>query len=265
VPTATAPNGHRATMPRLSITAEDALRQARSQLGNPERPVNITPYGAWYQGGEFQGQPYCAIGLSWCWAMAGDPLAIQTPDGFSYCPAGLAWFRDRGALLPPSATPLPGDVAFFDFHPRDGLRLAEHVAFVEYPDPDSTVATIEFNTGDAVRRRRRTRDEILGFGRPDYADDPHAARPRRRDPLWSLDGHRHPLLKVGAHGPEVGHVQRLLLAAGRNLAVDDAYGPITKAAVAYTQQRNGLAVDGECGHETWPVLHHLAWGAIFRA
>ena len=78
-------------------TAQDVLQVAIGELGTVESPANSnkTKYGAWYG---MDGQPWCAMFVSWCFANAGMPLTIETDHGFAYCPSGRNWFAQRGAL-----------------------------------------------------------------------------------------------------------------------------------------------------------------------
>lgn len=59
-----------------------------------------------------------------------------------------------------------------------------------------------------------------------------------------------PLLEQGIEHPSVGVVQRLV----GGLAVDDMFGPATKAGVEGFQHAHGLTVDGIVGAHTWGAL-----------
>jgi len=122
-------------------TALDVLNVARSQIGFVEGPMNENPYGIWY------GVPnasYCAMGISWCFAQVGlsHLVAAQTPKGFAYCPAGLAWFQRQG-LVVNKYQGQPGDLVFFSW----GTGVAEHVEIIESASSDG-LTTIGFNTTD---------------------------------------------------------------------------------------------------------------------
>jgi len=133
-------------------TALDVLNVARSQIGFVEGPVNENPYGIWY------GVPnasYCAMGISWCFAQVGlsSLVAAQTPKGFAYCPAGLAWFQRQG-LVVNKYQAQPGDLVFFSW----GTGVAEHVEIVEAASADG-LTTIGFNTTD-----KNTKEAANGGG-----------------------------------------------------------------------------------------------------
>jgi peptidoglycan DL-endopeptidase CwlO len=57
------------------------------------------------------------------------------------------------------------------------------------------------------------------------------------------------ILRAGASGPEVAHLQRLL-----GVHVDGAFGPSTLRAVRRFQAAHGLLVDGQVGPHTWSAL-----------
>lgn len=123
-------------------TALDVLNVARSQIGFYEGPNNENPYGIWYG---IPNAPYCAMGVSWCFAQVGlsHLIAAQTPKGFSFNPAALHWFQMQG-LVVNKMSMQPGDLVMFDWN-RDGV--ADHVEIVEAASPGG-FTTIGFNTGN---------------------------------------------------------------------------------------------------------------------
>jgi len=156
---------------RVSSVAR-VLHLAAAELGYREQPPgsNRTKYGAWYGA---DGQPWCAMFVSWVLAQAGIILPIQNARGFAFCPYGVNWFKKNG--LWHTSNPQPGDVVFFDWYPGTARSGAWHVGFVESVRADGTLVTIEGNTsvasndnGGQVMRRSRSRSLVLGFGRPKY-------------------------------------------------------------------------------------------------
>lgn len=146
-------------------TAEQVLDVARSQLGTAETPINRTKYGQWYG---MDGQPWCAMFVSWVFDQAGLPIPAKQPKGFAYCPDGVNYFKRIRRWFD---RPEVGDVVFYTFD-HDGL--ADHVGIVEAVISDDSITAIEGNTnaagssnGDRVMRRVRSRG-IMGFGRPAY-------------------------------------------------------------------------------------------------
>lgn len=64
-----------------------------------------------------------------------------------------------------------------------------------------------------------------------------------------------PVLSLGAKGPEVERLQKILIARGVKLAADSDFGPKTEGAVKAFQRANGLVADGRVGPYTWAALH----------
>lgn len=125
----------------MMSTALDVLNVARTQIGFHEGANNDNPYGRWYG---IPNAPYCAMGVSWCFAQVGlsHLIAAQTPKGFSYNPVALHWFQLQGMVVNKMSMQ-PGDLIFFDWN-SDGV--ADHVELCEAASPGG-VTTIGFNTG----------------------------------------------------------------------------------------------------------------------
>lgn len=123
-------------------TALDVLNVARTQIGFHEGANNENPYGDWYG---VPNAPYCAMGLSWCFAQVGlsNLIAAQTPKGFSYNPTALHWFQMQG-LVVNKMSMTTGDLVFYDWN---GDGVADHVELCEAASPGG-FTTIAFNTGN---------------------------------------------------------------------------------------------------------------------
>ncbi len=123
-------------------TALDVLNVARSQIGFHEGARNESPYGIWYG---IPNAPYCAMGISWCFAQAGlsHLIAAQTIKGFSYNPPALTWFQRQGMVVNKYAGQ-PGDIVFFDWN---GDGVPDHVELLEAASPGG-ITNIAFNTGN---------------------------------------------------------------------------------------------------------------------
>lgn len=123
-------------------TALDVLNVARSQIGFHAGAQDENPYGNWYG---IKNAPYCAMGISWCFAQVGLSylIAAQTPKGFSYNPAALPWFQRQG-LVVNKYQGQPGDLVFFDWN---GDGVVDHVELLEAASADG-ITTIGFNTGN---------------------------------------------------------------------------------------------------------------------
>jgi len=146
---------------------------AWSQIGVLERGKNLTPFGKWYgehAGQSWNGQPWCAMFVSWCYWRAGFALPeMQAPgySGFASCPIGLEACRQRGWLV---NDPQPGDIAFIG--PR-------HVGLVVLASQVSgLILTVEGNVAgplgrDGVFLTARRWHEASAFARPVF--DPERA------------------------------------------------------------------------------------------
>ena len=68
---------------------DNMLKIAESQLGYRETAENHTKYGKWYG---MDGQPWCAMFVSWCARRAGVPQSV-IPNFASCTYGGMKWFR----------------------------------------------------------------------------------------------------------------------------------------------------------------------------
>jgi hypothetical protein len=150
-------------------TALDVLNVARTQIGFHEGASNENPYGIWYG---IPNAPYCAMGISWCFAQVGlsNLIAAQTPKGFSFNPAALHWFQMQGMVVNKMQAQ-PGDLAFFDWN---GDGTVDHVELVEAASLGG-LTTIGFNTGnpndhtqEGCWRLQRNYLFIMAIVRPRY-------------------------------------------------------------------------------------------------
>lgn len=123
-------------------TALDVLNVARSQIGFREGAKNSNPYGQWYG---IPNAPYCAMGVSWCFAQVGlsHLISAQTIKGFSFNPTALHWFQMQKMVVNKMQA-LPGDLVFFDWN---GDGVADHVELIEAASLGG-ITTIGFNTGN---------------------------------------------------------------------------------------------------------------------
>ncbi len=194
------------------------------------------------------GQPWCAMFLSWCAAQAGAGSIIPK---HAYTPAGVSWFRQRGQY---GSRPRVGALVYF-YTPS--LRRVGHVGLVEAVHEDGSITTIEGNSNlsgsrqgtSVVRLRRRAR--IDGFGYPRYDSAPPRRQPPRRSEervakgvvYWSR-------LRYGQHNSDsVRHLQRELNAAvNAGLPVTGNYLDKTRAAVAAYQRSQGWSGQDADGH-----------------
>lgn len=155
-------------------TAQDVLVVAFAEVGTVEKPENLTKYGHW---NGTDGQPWCGAFVRW--VMARSTVQVKIPN-CTYTPAGADGFKKLHRWHE-KGNPMPGDVIFFDF-PGDGVDRISHVGIVVRAEANGDVFTIEGNTsssstgdqrnGGCVAIKRRTRKEIVGWGRPEYKEAP---------------------------------------------------------------------------------------------
>ena len=139
-------------------------------LGFGEDNANdITPYGEWYG---MNGQPWCAMFVSWCAHEAGY-LGTKIPR-YAYCPYGKTWYVQQGKYAARNSNykPMRGDVVFF----WDGSEIS-HTGIV-VGRTDTTVSVIEGNASRKVMLKTYslTSTYIDGYG----IFDPNAVEPEDR-------------------------------------------------------------------------------------
>lgn len=150
----------------------DIVNRAKFELEYTEKGDNETKYGAWYG---LNGQPWCAIFVSWCYDKAGlvDKIAAQNNKGFASCDAGLKWFAKKGKIVPVGEAK-EGDIVFFQF---DDDAQPDHVGIVEKNMKRiKALKTIEGNTspnnkgsqsnGGGVYRKKRSYATVMAVVRP---------------------------------------------------------------------------------------------------
>jgi hypothetical protein len=173
---------------RSASAIQDVLKTARGQLGFQEKKGNRTKFGDWYGA---DGQPWCAMFLSWAFAQAGHPLPdAQSANGFAQVRTGWAYAKKHDRI---TWKPQPGDIFLIRSSGQKG-----HTGLVVSVDYDrngkaTAVHTIEGNTNAAGRREgtsvlEKTRSVASinhGFWRPfgevpDEEQDP----PKRGQATW---------------------------------------------------------------------------------
>lgn len=123
-------------------SGSEIVRIAESQLGHTESPPgsNCTRYGPCVE--------WCSLFVSWVWERAGVPLRGGTAP-YAYSGSIYEWAKAHGGrVLPPTATPAPGDAVLFG----SGPGASAHVAIVERVFSDGEITTIDGNYGDRVAR-----------------------------------------------------------------------------------------------------------------
>ncbi len=223
-------------------TAAEFLGVANSQLGTLETPMgsNRQKYGKWFG---VDGVAWCAIFQSWCMNQVGmTPRSAWCDDWVTNAQNGRwgTWVGQYEAIR-------PGDLAIFDW---DG-GSSDHIAAVAAVNADGSWTSIEGNWQDKVSRVTRGRANIRGFVRPYWSGSPTPP------PTTAVRDNRDATKVCQAM------LNRVL---GLHITVDGDYGPATVAAVKKFQKfandlselagnATRLAVDGDIGARTLPVLH----------
>ena len=143
----------------LGIGSDKIVQIALTQEGNS----GGKPYWSWY--GCSSRIEWCACFVSWCADQCGYIDSGMIPK-FSYCPAGVDWFKSKNAWQNGSYTPKPGDIIFFDW---DYDNISDHVGIV-VKEENGRVYTIEGNSNDMCKQNSYETggSVILGYGTPKY-------------------------------------------------------------------------------------------------
>jgi CHAP domain len=174
-------------------SGSEIVRIAQSQLGTPESPPgsNCNPYGPCVE--------WCSLFVAWVWKRAGVPLRGSTAT-YAYSGTVYEWVKahqggglpgasapgeppfhtaePNGArVLPPSATPAPGDAVLYG----SGPTASDHIGIVERVFPGGQITTIDGNFGDRVARsgpflpsqavRYGMPGPIFGYAHPPSTED----------------------------------------------------------------------------------------------
>ncbi len=118
------------------------VKIAESQIGQSEHPPgsNCTIYGPC--------EEWCSLFTAWVWQHAGVPLPGSTAE-YGYSGSLYTWAKEHGGkILPPTATPAPGDAVFYGTGPSESA----HVGIVIQVLPDGEIVTVEGNYAGQVTR-----------------------------------------------------------------------------------------------------------------
>jgi hypothetical protein len=136
-------SGCQATTPRPGGGADSKIvKVAESQLGVGEHPEgsNCTIYGPC--------EEWCSLFAAWVWQHAGVPLPGSTA-AYGYSGSLYTWAKENGGrVLPPSATPTPGDAIFYGSGPSESA----HVGIVVQVLANGEIITVEGNYAGHVAR-----------------------------------------------------------------------------------------------------------------
>ncbi|GKX68536.1 peptidoglycan-binding protein [Inconstantimicrobium mannanitabidum] len=212
---------------------------------------NMTKYGAWYG---LNGQPWCAMFVSWCANQAGI-LGTVVPK-YAYCPYGVNAYENWGRYRRRTSgyEPEQGDVIFFQ---QDGVACHTGIV-IQYNSSSKIVTTIEGNSRDAIRSNtyNLTDSYILGYGIWSGSNTNPSPSP-------TPDPNPVTLLRLGSQGEAVRNLQTILISKGYNCGASGAdgdFGQATYNAVIRFQADHGLEQDGIVGPKTWNALNNTTAG-----
>jgi hypothetical protein len=165
---------------------DELVAVALKEVGTIEGPKdNETKYGAFTKANFL---PWCGSFVMWC----ASQVALKIPNCVS-TQAGAKAFLAKGQWqAAEEATPLPGDIVFFDF-PGDGIDRISHVGIVVKDNGNGTITCVEGNTSPDKKGNQRNGGEcclkvraykkkngskvvksqpvaIVGFGKPKFKE-----------------------------------------------------------------------------------------------
>jgi len=129
------------------------IMTARGELGVIEGPKdNETKYGAFTKANFL---PWCGSFVNWC----ANEVGLKIPNCVSTVVGAQAFIKKDQWEKVDEATPLPGDIVFFDF-PNDGVDRISHVGIVVKDNGDGTVTCIEGNTSPDKKGDQRNGGQV---------------------------------------------------------------------------------------------------------
>ena len=155
---------------------EDIIDVAKTQLGYMEGSIegtvqgknDVTKYGEWYG---MNGQPWCAMFVSWCADQAG--ISTNIIPKHASCDEGMKWFCNRGrfqfgSYYGGTYTPRRGDIVYFGKALSGGGYDSTHVGIVY--KVDDKIHVLEGNSNYKVQTVSYALHQsyVLGYGVPDY-------------------------------------------------------------------------------------------------
>jgi hypothetical protein len=161
-------------------SAQDVIALAEKQVGTKESGSGQTKFSQWYSrtpraqetidrdGGSrkaYLDASWCDMFVSWVASQSGGKTA-STVGQDAWTIAHAKWFKAHGRW---GSTPKPGAVVFFDWNGGHSIDGIDHVGYVASVGSHGNINTVEGNTDNAVHRRVRSSDQVVGYGYPDYA------------------------------------------------------------------------------------------------
>ncbi len=135
-------------------TAAALIEVALKEVGTIEGPKdNETKYGKFMKANYLA---WCGSFVNWC----ASEVALKIPNCVSTVAGATAFMKkDQWEKASDEATPLPGDIVFFDF-PNDGVDRISHVGIVVKDNGDGTVTCVEGNTAPDKKGDQRNGGQV---------------------------------------------------------------------------------------------------------
>jgi hypothetical protein len=124
-----------------SPTPERAFPESSAIVAVVASQIEPDPYTGFFCNPYGPCEQWCALFATWAWRQAGIPIPSYAFTGDIYY-----WAADHGALLPPTATPEPGDAVLYGTGPQN-VETSEHVAIVTQVWPDGSIDTVDGDSG----------------------------------------------------------------------------------------------------------------------
>jgi hypothetical protein len=230
------------------------------QLGYAS-PADNNPYNEWYWGYPC-GWAWCDAFVSWLGAQTGQSDIVGKAAA---CPIHVNWFRQRGQWHSGSELPREGDLVFFDWAGTPQGE-ADHVGLVVGNGSDGLVWTVEGNTSGpsgygvngvvAQHSYPRGWSQILGYGRPDYANAPTPPKPVPGIIQWTPNFHANQKWIISDAWMK-DYVLITDAAKGRAIDIEGGSTKPNARIVAFPPK------DPATANQLWYMIHHASGAVSF--
>ncbi len=124
-----------------SATAEKTLPHSSAIVATVASQIEPDPDTGYFCNPYGPCEEWCALFATWAWQQAGIPIPSYAFVGDIY-----SWAASYGALLPPTATPDPGDAVLYGTGPQN-VDTSVHVGIVTQVWPDGAIDTVDGDSG----------------------------------------------------------------------------------------------------------------------
>ena len=224
---------------------------------------------------EWQGQPWCAVFVTWCFEKAfGKDIAkrLLRHYPYTYCPT-------MANLFTLNANPKVGDIVIFYYggqFAHTGIVIKVNGDYFETIEGNTNNGSTIVPNGGSVCKKSYYNSKLPGtkFCTPNWSlinNAPSSTTSKNWIAELQAECNRQgfskqvvdgvagpntlngcPMLQVGATGKITKILQQRLTSLGYSTnGIDGMFGQNTKKAVMQFQAKNGLVVDGIVGQNTW--------------